>query len=109
MQEDADRGRVDTDPTAMWIPGQDSGQGRRKRRAVTGEDQNDQNTLPGVQTGMHRVEELAQLSGINIQHKDQLAVFVPASFIGLLAADRGLFANPGFHQSASKRSGRKHN
>lgn len=52
------------------------------------------------------VERVAFHSRVNIRHKDQLALFVPASFIALLGTDAGIFQNTHYHVASSKLRGK---
>ena len=83
-------GRVDCDPTTMWPLGQKQGlQGKRRSSA-----KEEQMSVESLNHDLSRIEQLAQHSCANISHKDQLALFVPASFVAYLATTQNLSANP---------------
>ena len=88
---EADRLQIDTIPTTMWPLAPTEGQqgGARKRPS-------------SAAPTMHKLSELALHSARNIIHKDQLALFVPTSFISLLATNAGVFHPTVWHKPVSE-------
>lgn len=77
MQEKPERRRVDTDPEDMFGSSKMDVQGKGKRKTMD---------TSGL---VKDVEQLALHGVRNIPHKDQLALFVPASYVANLATDIG--------------------
>lgn len=85
MQQQPDRNRVDKDPNNLFQSGHQGVQGKRK-------------AMEGSREGavlIEKVQKLALHAVSNIVHKDQLAVFVPASYLLNLATNHaGMPATP---------------
>ncbi len=82
----------------MWASSSAGNQGKRKKRASTGALAEEEKAADAVMAAFH--------SRANIRHKDQLALFVPATFIALLGTDGGIFKETQYHVASSKLSGR---
>ena len=91
QEVEAGRLQIDRIPTAMWPLVSTEGQqgGSRKRPSFAA-------------STMAKLSELALHSASNINHKHQLALFVPASFISLLATNAGVFDPTVWHKPASE-------